>query len=268
MSRPTALVTGAARGIGQAVALALAERGWQVVAGVRDRERCDLDHPHVNVIELDVTNAAQVRAGVAAAEHIGGGALTAVVSNAGHAMIAPFEDLDLATVREMFEVNTFGAVAVAQAALPAMRAAGRGRLVFVSSVGVHLDTPYLSAYRASKAALNAFADTLAMEVREYGIRVSRVEPGMVATEFSASTRRSDSLTDPESPYASMSASLIRGMREWREWVNIPADDVAERILALLDDAEPPASVLVGEDAEHLVTLDANGLRRFFHLDSQ
>jgi len=261
----TVLVTGAARGIGREVALRLAAADRTVVAGVRDVAACDLDHPAIHVVRLDVTDRSSVGSAVAEAEEIAGGALEAVVSNAGHAMVWPFEDLDLDVVRELFEVNTFGAVAVVQAALPAMRRAGRGRVVFVSTVGVHLDTPYFSAYRASKVALNAFADTMALEVRDFGIRVSRVEPGMVATDFSQSTRRAPSLTDPASPYAEMSDAFLRGLRGWREWVNIPASDVADRVALLIDDPDPPPAVLVGPDAEHLVTLDEDGLRRFFGL---
>lgn len=268
MSDRTALVTGAARGIGREVVTTLADAGWRVVAGVRDVDACDLDHPAVHVVRLDVTDRSSVRAAVAEAEDLAGGALDAVVSNAGHAVVGPFEDLDLDVVREMFEVNTFGAVAVVQAAIGAMRRARAGRIVFVSTVGVHLHTPYLSAYRASKAALNAFADTLAVEVRDFGIRLTRVEPGMVATEFSLSTRRSPAITDPQSPYADMSTAFMSGMRSWRDWINIPASDVADRVAALIDDPDPPASVLVGEDAEYLVTLDERGMRRFLGLDGE
>ena len=268
MKRQTALVTGAARGIGRDVTAALSARGWQVVAGVRDVDACTIDDPNVTVVHLDVTDAESIRAAVGRAEAIAGGALDAVISNAGHAMLAPFEDLDIQLVREMFEVNTFGAVAVVQAALGAMRRARAGRIVFVSTVGVHLYTPYFSAYRASKAALNAFAGTLAVEVRQFGIRVSTVEPGMVATEFSRSTRRASSLTDPDSPYAEMSAVFMGGLRKWRDWVSIPAGEVSDQVLALLDDPDPAPSVLVGEDAVYLATLDESGMREFLGFDDR
>ncbi len=268
MKRQTALVTGAARGIGREVTGALAARGWQVVAGVRDVDACAIDDPNVTVVHLDVTDPQSIRSGVDQAQSIAGGALDAVISNAGHAMIAPFEDLDMQLVREMFEVNTFGAVAVVQAALGAMRRARAGRIVFVSTVGVHLYTPYFSAYRASKAALNAFAGTMAVEVREFGIRVSTVEPGMVATDFSMSTRRAPSLTDPDSPYAQMSTAFMGGLRKWRDWVSIPATDVSDQVLALIDDPDPAASVLVGEDAQYLATLDEAGMRAFLGFDER
>lgn len=265
-ARPTALVTGASRGIGRATVTTLAARGWHVVAGVRDVAAADLDLPGVDVIALDVTDPGSVRAGVARAEEIAGGALHAVIGNAGHAVVGPVEDLDWDVVREMFEVNTFGAMAVVQAALPAMRAAGRGRVVFVTTVGVHLLTPFFGAYKASKVALRALAEVLAVEVRRFGIRVSSIEPGMVDTEFAKSTRRSPTLADPTSPYAPFASRFPAGLAGWRDWVNIPAQDVADAIVAVVFADDPPASVLVGDDSEHLVTLDEAGILSFLGLD--
>jgi len=151
-----------------------------VVAGVRDLQAASAllgVHPNLRVVELDVTDGAEVRSGVAEAERFAGGALDAVVSNAGYALLGAVEDVDLDEVRAVLETNALGALAVVQAALPAMREAGRGTAVFVSTLGAGLPVPLLGAYRASKAALNAFAEALSMETRPYGIRVSRVEPG-------------------------------------------------------------------------------------------
>ncbi len=241
--------------------------GWHVVAGVRDPgASADLAGAGVAVVQLDVADPTSVRAGVAQAETIAGGALHAVICNAGHAVVGPFEDLDLEVVREMFDVNTFGCVSVVQAALPKMRAAQRGHVIFVSTVGVHLYTPFFGAYRASKAALNAMADVLAVEVRDFGIRVSRVEPGMVDTEFALATRRPANFGADDSPYASMVQGFRGGLQRWRDWVNIPAAEVADAIMALVDDPEPPAAVLVGADTFELVKLDEAGMRRFLGLD--
>jgi NAD(P)-dependent dehydrogenase (short-subunit alcohol dehydrogenase family) len=128
-SAPSVLVTGAARGIGRAVCLALLAEGRHVVAGVRDvdaaTEALPAD-PRLAIVALDVTDPDQVRDGVAEAERLAGGALGAVVNNAGWALLGAVEDVDLARAREMFETNFFGAAAVLQAALPAMRAARSG----------------------------------------------------------------------------------------------------------------------------------------------
>lgn len=268
MSAPTVLVTGASRGIGRAVVELFAEHGWNVVAGVRDVAACSFEHPAVSVVYLDVTDRDSIREGVTRAEEVAGGGLAALVSNPGHAVLAPFEDLDMDVVRQMFEVNTFGAVQAVQAALPGMRSRGGGRVVFVSTVGAYLHTPFVSSYRASKAALNAFADTLAVEVRQFGIRVSRVEPGMVATDFGKATRRSETLMDPDNVYEPMVREFMVGFAGWRDWVNIPASAVASEVFDLVNHPDPPSSVLVGEDAHHLVTLSEAGMLEFLGIDSQ
>lgn len=247
----TALVTGAARGIGRATVDALAGRGWRVVAGVRDPSTAVFDHEAVAVVQLDVTDAASVREGVAAAEEFAAGALGAVVSNAGYALLGAVEDVAMDEVRAVFETNTFGALAVVQAALPAMRAASGGTVVFVSTVGAGLPTPLLGAYRASKAALNALADVLSLEGRPFGIRVGRVEPGMVATEFSQATRRSGSITDPDGPYSPLRAALFEGMGRWRARYECTADEVAAEIIRIIEDPTAEQVTLVGDDAKRL-----------------
>ena len=251
MSVPTALVTGAARGIGRATVEAFAASGWHVVAGVRDVAAAPDLGPGATIVHLDVTDRASIRVGVAQAQAVAGGALGAVVCNAGYALLGAIEDVDLDEVRALFETNTFGALAVVQEALPAMRKAGGGSVAFVSTVGAALPTPLLGAYRASKAALNAMADVLALEVRPFGIRVGRVEPGMVATEFSAATRRSGSVTDPDGPYAMLGAGLREGMGRWRASYESTAAQVADQIVRFVLDRDTPSVRLVGDDAERL-----------------
>ena len=258
----TALVTGAARGIGRATVLHLAGRGWRVVAGVRDTSTVGFDHPAVSVVQLDVTDAASVRQGVADAQQVAGGSLDAVVSNAGYAVVGAVEDVAMDEVRAVFETNTFGALAVVQAALPAMREAGGGTVVFVSTIGASLPTPLLGAYRASKAALNAFAEVLSLEGRHFGIRVGRVEPGMVATEFSKATRRSGSITDPDGPYAPLGAALRDGMGRWRAEYEVTADAVAAEIVRIIEDRDADHVTLVGDDAKRLQGSDEDGMLTF------
>ncbi len=258
----TALVTGAARGIGRATVERLLDRGWRVVAGVRDPSAAGFDDPRVAVVRLDVTDAASVLAGVAAAQEFAGGALDAVVSNAGYALVGAVEDVALDEVRAVFETNTFGALAVVQAALPAMRAAGGGAVVFVSTIGAGLPTPMLGAYRASKAALNALAEVLALEGRPFGIRVGRVEPGMVATEFPKATRRSGSITDPDGPYTPLGAALIAGMGRWRAEYEVSAADVAIEIVRIIEDPAAERVALVGDDAKRLHGSDEDEILAF------
>ncbi len=265
----TALVTGAGRGIGRATVDALTDRGWRVVAGVRDvaaAAEAGLDRPGVHVVALDVTDAAQVRDGVRAAEDIAAGPLDAVVLNAGYALVGAIEDVDLDEVRAVLETNALGALAVVQAALPVMREAGGGAVVFVSTVGAGLPTPLLGAYRASKAALNAFAEVLSMETRPYGIRVSRVEPGVVASEFSKATRLSGSIGRGEGPYAPLLVGFREAMGRWRAGYETPAEDVAAAVADLVADPDPPAVVRIGEDAARLAGGDEDHVLSFLGIE--
>lgn len=252
MSAPrTVLVTGAGRGIGRAAVELFADAGWRAVAGVRDVGAARAAHaarPGVHVVPLDVTDAASVAAGVAEAERIAGGALDALVSNAGYAVLGAIEDVDLDEVRAMLETNFIGAAAVVQAALPAMRARGAGSIVFTSSIGARIANPLVGMYHASKYALLAMAEALAVECRPFGVRVASIEPGMVDTDFPRATRPTGAVARGEGPYAPLLADLRRGMAAWRERSPTPAAAVAAAIVRAAGDPQGPFRVTVGEDA--------------------
>lgn len=252
-TRPTALVTGASRGIGRATVEAFIERGWRVAAGVRDAERASevAGMPEVELVHLDLSDESTIPDGVRAAQEYAGGALAAVVSNAAWALAGAVEDVDLDAAREQFQVNFFGGVAVLQAALPAMREARAGSIVFVSSIGARVTHPLLGMYGASKYALRSVAEALALEVRPFGIRVTMVEPGMVATEFAASTTATGSIGDGDGPYSSLFGELRSGFREWRRLHEVSAELVAEAVVRAASEPETPLAVLVGDDAAWL-----------------
>ncbi|MFJ4656547.1 SDR family oxidoreductase [Nocardia sp. NPDC088792] len=175
------LVTGAARGIGKAICLRLAQQGWQVYAGVRKLSHgaeLTAQDPRITPVVLDVTNSEQI----AALDAVLPAELTAVVNNAGIVADGPVELLDLDVVRNQFEVNVFGALAVTQAVLPRLRAT-KGRVVFVSSLSGRISTPGMGAYNSSKFALEGLVDALRVELRPWGIRTSLIEPGPIATDL-------------------------------------------------------------------------------------
>lgn len=251
---PTVLVTGAGRGVGRATVELFAANGWRAVAGVRDVDRAHADYGDaagVHVVHLDVADPGSVAAGVAEAERLAGGPLDALVSNAGYAVMGAVEDADLDEVRAMFETNFFGAVAVIQAAVPAMREARRGTVVVVSSVGARMSNPLVSMYHASKYALLAITESLSFEMRPFGVRVASIEPGMVATEFGMATRRTGAAARGEGPYAPLLADLREGFVAWRARDSSSAGEVAERIWATATD-DAPFQVPVGRDTEDLL----------------
>lgn len=174
------LVTGAGRGIGLAVTTRLASAGWQVFAGARsDAHLGELGRIRgVNPVGLDITDAAQVDA---LTQHLPAG-LDAVVNNAGTVLYGPVETVKVADLARQLEVNVTGQVAVTQAVLPRLRDRG-GRLVFVSSMSGRRSTLGSGAYNASKYALEGIVDALRIELRQWRIPVSLVEPGTTDTDI-------------------------------------------------------------------------------------
>jgi NAD(P)-dependent dehydrogenase (short-subunit alcohol dehydrogenase family) len=264
---PTALVTGAGRGIGGACALAFRREGWRVVAGVRDVAVAEGAYAGtgVHVTRLDVADPASVEEGVEAAERHAGRAIACLVSNAGYAVLGAVEEADLGAVREMFETNVFGAAVVLQRVVPGMREAGGGSVVFVSSIGARICNPLLGMYHASKYAASAIAEALAVEGRPFGIRVSAVEPGMVDTDFSSATRATGAASRGEGPYVPLLEGLRRGFAAWRRDHPTRPDVVARAVVRAALDPDPPFRILVGDDARELAALrEGTADDRAFH----
>ncbi len=256
MSSPVALVTGAGRGVGRATAERLARGGYAVVAGVRDLDRAheEYDDPSaLTLVELDVTRPEQITAAAAVATELaGGGAVDVLVNNAAYAMMGPQESGDLDVAREMFETNVWGAAAVVQAVVPAMREARRGTVVTVSSIGARLTNPLVGFYHASKYALNALSEALSVEMGPFGVRVVMIEPGMIDTDFPSATRLTGGVTDADSPYAPLFGDLRAGFGKWRERPDSStAATCAEAIWDAIHADPPPIRVVVGDDAAEL-----------------
>ena len=182
----TVVITGASRGIGRACAQHLEASGFEVFAGVRDRARAGLLDDaggRIRLVDLDVSDPASVAAAASeVAAAVGDRGLAGLVNNAGFVVGGPLEHVPLDELRRQFEVNVFGVVAVTQRFLPLLRSGG-GRLVNVSSVAGLVAQPFLGPYSASKFALEALTDSMRLELRPFGIRVSLVEAGAIATEI-------------------------------------------------------------------------------------
>jgi NAD(P)-dependent dehydrogenase (short-subunit alcohol dehydrogenase family) len=180
------VVTGSSTEIGRASALALAREGVSVFAGVRKPEDGEAlvaaAEGELEPLALDVADGASIAAATERVREATEGRLAGLVNNAGIVVPGPVEAVDLDELRRQLEVNVVGQVAVTQAFLPMIRAA-RGRVVLMSSIGGRMSVPHLSAYNASKHALEAIGDSLRQEMRQFGVEVAIVEPGSVATPF-------------------------------------------------------------------------------------
>lgn len=186
MNQKTILITGCSSGIGLCVAEGLAKRGYRVFATARkvdDVER--LAGLGLESLLLDVSDSASIRAAVAEILARTGGRLDALFNNAGFGQPGAVEDLRREVLREQFETNVFGTIELTNAVIPAMRQQGHGRILINSSLLGYVSLPFRGAYNASKYALEGFADTLRLELRGSGIRVSLIEPGPITSRFRA-----------------------------------------------------------------------------------
>ncbi len=200
MNRPVILITGCSSGIGRCCAEGMLRRGWRVIASARRAEDVDaLRAAGFEAIALDMASAEAVAAGAAEALAMTGGRLDAVFLNAGYGQSGPVERLSRQSLREQFETNVFGNVDLLTHLIPAMRAAGRGRIVFNSSVLGRVAIRDHGAYVASKFAVEAFADTLRLELRGSGIRVSLIEPGPIESRFQANAAAARARLESRTP---------------------------------------------------------------------
>jgi len=232
--RGSALVTGASRGIGRAVALALAGRGFSTVAAMRNpadgADLADLSQGRITVARLDVTD----RGTVTLPDD-----LQVLVNNAGvDTAYLPVEYGDLDDWRTLFETNVLGLVAVTMAAIPILRANRPSVVCNVSSSSVLASVPFYSAYRATKAAVSAFGESLRVEAAPSGIRVVEIMPGPIDTDmFRLSTGQPEAARFPL--YRQMAERTAELRREAADLLVAPAEEAAARIVeAILDDDGP------------------------------
>jgi len=179
-------ITGASRGFGRIWAEAALKRGDQVVATARKLESIatlnEQFGDNVLTLALDVTNAAQAKEAVEQA-HTHFGRLDIVLNNAGYSLVGTIEEAGAEDVKAMYDTNIFGAISVVQAALPLLRKQGYGHILGTSSNLGHVTLPVIGYYASSKWAFEAIHESLALEVKDFGIKVTIIEPGAYATEF-------------------------------------------------------------------------------------
>jgi NAD(P)-dependent dehydrogenase (short-subunit alcohol dehydrogenase family) len=249
---PAVLLTGASRGIGRATTLRLARAGWTVYATVRsaaDGEELAAEAASgaVHPLQLEVTSDEQIAALDAALPE----RLDAIVNNAGIVVSGPLETLSAADLREQFDVNVVGAVALTNLVLPRLRAS-HGRIVFVSSLSGVISTPMTGAYNASKFALEAIADAWRLELRPWGVKVILVEPAMTDTDLwrKAPETLEAEAAEMSAEHRELYAEHLDGMRKTvprMQKMAKPVDTVAAAIEKALTAGRPRARYPVGVD---------------------
>jgi NAD(P)-dependent dehydrogenase (short-subunit alcohol dehydrogenase family) len=246
------LITGCSSGYGRATALHFLERGWNVVATMRTPKKAQgfPDSERLRLLPLDVTDrssiAEAIREGIAAF-----GGLDAVVNNAGIGLFSAFEVTPEPTIREVFETNTFGVMAVTQAVIPHFRERRAGTLINVtSSVGI-APMPLVSAYTASKFAIEGFTESLAYELASFGVRAKLVEPGYgPTTSFTANTSERLKGLVPEA-YAPYAQELLGGFASAKSTTEL---DVARVVWLAATDESARLRYPAGPDAEDLAAM--------------
>ncbi len=256
--RGAVLVTGSSSGIGEACALYLDKLGFRVFAGVRRdadgealRSRAS---ERLTPVHLDVTDGASLAAARTAIEATAGEAgLAGLVNNAGIVIAGPLEFMPLSEFRRQLEVNVVGQLAVTQTFLSLLRKA-RGRIVNMSSIAGRSAAPFNGPYAASKFALEAMSDALRMELLPWGISVSLVEPGSVATPIWQKSGKTAGEIARQMPsgarelygrvYDAMRVAAAR-----MAGAGVPAIEVAKVVAHALTARKPRTRYLVGRDAK-------------------
>ena len=243
----TILITGCSSGYGLETARHFHAKGWNVIATMRTpRDGLLPSSPRLRVLPLDVTQPDSIARALDAA-----GPIDVLVNNAGLGLFGAFEATPMATVREIFETNTFGSMAMAQAVLPAWRARRSGLLINVTSSATLAPFPLVAAYTASKTAIEGFTESLALELQAFGVRVKLVEPGYgPGTRFTANgaERMQGLIPEAYAPYAhEVFASFAQPAAVTSEL------DVAEAIWQAVNDESPRLRYAAGADAVALAT---------------
>lgn len=238
----TAIVTGSSSGFGELIAIELAKSGYNVIATMRNLNKkepllkaaaAENVTEKITVFQLDVTLQESIEEFKMFVQSLV--SVELLVNNAGYAQGGFCEELSVAEYRNQFETNFFGVIAVTQAVLPVMRKQGSGKIVNMSSISGKFGFPGLSAYAASKHALEGFSESLRIELKPFGIDVVLVEPGSYKTNIWQSVEKI-SLQD-QSPYESSLVSIMNELKKSETSYGDPLE--VARLVAGIASAQAP-----------------------------
>ncbi len=273
------LITGASSGIGAALAEALAQKflGVRLVLSARSTQtlqpvadRCTKAGAQVLTVLADLADAPQAEAlAQRALAHFG--RVDVLVNNAGYGQMGPVELVSDAAARRQLEVNFFGPLALIRALVPAMREAGGGRILNLSSLAGQIAGPFMGLYSASKFALEALSDTLRMELAPFGIAVVLIEPGPVSTQFFEVAQQSakTAITNPQATVYGPAFANLENLAEQVNRIAWPVERAAQVILKAITDRRPrPRYVAASGGAWLLLLLNLLPARLMDRLQSK
>lgn len=248
------LITGSSTGLGRALAQAVLERGYHLVATARQPEQLkelnDRYPDRVTTIALDVTNAQSIQQAIEAALNAYN-RIDVLVNNAGYGTVGAIEEVNDDDIRRQFDTNLFGAINVTRAVLPTLREQRSGHILNISSANGISAFAGVGIYSATKFALEAISEALAQEVKPLGIKVTIIEPGSSRTNFSS--RALSTLSHQINDYAQTSGKIVQRLQERDgKQPNDPAKAAAAMIQVVESD-DPPLRLALGEDSVNLIT---------------
>lgn len=259
----TVVITGASRGLGFASAVRLYREGWRVVAAMRTPDHgipllheatgAAIDDDRLIGVQLDLLDSASIAAAAKAIEEVVG-APYALVHNAGISAAGMVEETDMALWQKMFATSVLGPVALTQALLPSMRAAGQGRIVLVSSAAGVRGQPATAPYSAAKGALERWAESMACEIAPFGLGVTVLVAGTYDTEIITDAGTTDE-RDLAGPYARLHHTMDTRGRFAAKYLARPPERFSDGLLKALDDRKPFRRRGVGPDASMLLAFN-------------
>jgi NAD(P)-dependent dehydrogenase (short-subunit alcohol dehydrogenase family) len=254
MTSKTFFITGVSTGLGRAFAQGALAAGHTVVGTVRKPDDVAvfeaLAPGSAHAVQLDVTDDQAVFDTIAEVEQ-SVGPIDVAIANAGYGLEGIFEETALAEMRKQFDTNVFGAAATLQAVLPAMRKRRRGHLMAVTSMGGLMTVPGLSAYCASKYALEGLLESIGKEVAGFGIHVTAIEPGSFRTDWAGRSmiRAEHTIDDNDDVFGPIRQARLAASGNQ---LGDPAK-AAAAVLQIVDADEPPKHLVLGSDALRLIT---------------
>ena len=263
LNRPSVAITGAGSGLGRALAIKLAAKGYRVFGTARSEHHvADLSEVSSGKVALTLTDITDQRAVTAwvgkVSDELGERGLDVLISNAGTLTPGPLEVIPLDDIRREFEVNVFGAMAVINGFLPALRKS-RGRIVQIGAVTGRFPVPFDGPSSASKAAFEALADVYRSELKPFGIAFVMVQAGNMRTGGPAKTaaalkRIADAMTDEQRAlYGHAFGKFTESLNNMQN-AGLSAEASADRVIELVEQEPPPIRAALGDDAEQILRL--------------